>query len=210
MKKIKLFSVLAALFAALSFTSCNTDSDSTSLPDAITAKSMLSKVSGFHNCGILLPAGTNVESKDSVEATYYVNANDSSFVISSFPISKLAKYFSDEDLANAVAKLPDQNLTGKLLPYSADGPTFGSYVDPVKFNANGKEYTLAFYYGYTSLTLAGYATIKSTGKQLFLQYLTLGGVYEGSSSTPLSNALKTTTNSYGYSLPFTFYLMYNL
>ncbi len=215
MKKLTLFSVLAVLFAALSFTSCNSsdssDDSSTGLPDQATAKSMLLKVGGYHSCGVLLPADKDnkIEDKDSIETTYYVNANDSSFNIASFPVSKFAKYFKDEDLAKVVAELPNQDLTGKLLPYSANGPTFGSYLNNIKFSANGKEYYLFFYGGYTPYSMAGYATNKTTSKQVFVMYMTLGAVFEGSSTTPLSNALKTQSSSYG-SIPYTLYLMYNL
>lgn len=210
MKKITLFSVLAVLLAALSFTSCNTsDDNSTGLPDEATAASMLLKVGGYHRCGVLLPADKDnkIEDKDSIETTYYVNAKDSSFNIASFPVSKFAKYFKDEDLAKVVAELPNQDLTGKLLPYNANGPTFGSYLNNIKFSANGKEYYLVFYGGYSTYTLAGYATNKITSKQYFLMYMTLGAVYEG--TTLLSNVLKTKSNGYG-SVPYTLYLMYNL
>lgn len=212
MKKITLFSVLAVLLAALSFTSCNTsDDNSTGLPDEATAASMLLKVGGYHRCGVLLPADKDnkIEDKDSIETTYYVNAKDSSFNIASFPVSKFAKYFKDEDLAKVVAELPNQDLTGKLLPYKANGPTFGSYLNNIKFSANGKEYYLVFYGGYSTYTLAGYATYTTTSKQFFLMYMTLGAVYEGSSTTPLSNVLKTKSSSYG-SIPYTFRLMYDL
>lgn len=57
MKKITLFSILAVLFAAMSFTSCNSSSDNGfQLPTKQEAYNMMLTVGGSHQCGILFPA----------------------------------------------------------------------------------------------------------------------------------------------------------
>ena len=60
MKKITLFSILAVLFAAMSFTSCNSSSDNGfQLPTKQEAYNMMLTVGGSHQCGILFPADKN-------------------------------------------------------------------------------------------------------------------------------------------------------
>ncbi len=216
MKKITLFSIMAVLFAALSFTSCNSSSDNTiQLPTQQEAHAMLMTVAGTHSCGILLPEDKNnkVEKDSLVDCTFRVIPSDSTFRITNFPVSKLSRYFANEDLAKAIANAPSQDLTGKLLPYSgtATAPFFCHYLNNITFkNSEGKVYTLAFYGGYYNTSIAGYASSKknSTTYDCFLMYITLGAVYEGTSnsSSIVSGALK--TSSYG--TPYTLYLKYNL
>ncbi len=219
MKKITLFSILAVMFAALAFTSCNSDSDnSTSLPTQEEAQAMLNTVAGYHPCGILFP-GNNATNesdkiaKDSVEAVLRITAKDSSFVISDFPVKNLAKYIKDESLSKLVAALPNQNLNGKLLAYpggTATSPVFGSVTQNIEFkDAEGKSVKFLFYAGYTNYSLAGYAsqTTGTTTKKIFLMYLTPGAIYV--SDQMKSDALKTQSSSYG-SVPYVISLKYNL
>ncbi len=216
MKKITLFSIMAVIVAALSFTSCNSSSDNTSpLPTQQEAHAMLMTVAGIHPCGILLSEDKDkkIEKDSIVDCSFRVSPSDSTFRITNFPVSKLSRYFANEDLAKAIAEAPSQDLTGKLLPYSGTttAPFFCHYLNNITFKTGeGKVYTLAFYGGYNNASIAGYASTKknSTTSDCFLMYLTPGAVYEGTSnsSSIVSGALK--TDSYGK--PYTLYLKYDL
>ena len=212
MKKITLLSVLAFIIATVAFTSCNTDGESYSLnlPDKQTAKSMLAKVAGQHDCGILFPGSTaNKIEKDSVATTFYVNEKDSSFTITDFPVKNLAKYMNDSILIKSVEALDNQTLKGKLLPYSEDGMMFGSLTNTITFkNLDGEETAIAFYGGYQNYSLAGYATSTITGKQSFLLYMTPGAVYVN--GTLKSSALKVMSYTQNIAVPYTIKLQYNL
>lgn len=215
MKNLKLFSILAVFVTALSFTSCNSDSDNSyQLPSKQEAFNMLSKVSGYHPCGILFPGDetdkNNIIKKDSVygNTDFYVNERDSSYTISNFPVSLLAKYIKDESISKAVAALPNQNLKGKLLPYDPASTLFGSVTDNITFkNASGDDVVIAFYAGYNNYALAGYATNQTTKKQSFMMYLTMGAIYVNKQQK--TDALKYQTGYYG-SAPYIVYLQYNL
>lgn len=220
MKKITLFSVLAVMFAALAFTSCNSDSDNstTNLPTQAEAQAMLNTVAGYHPCGILFPGNNSTNesekiTKDSVVSVLRITAKDSSFVISDFPVKNLAKYIKDETLSKLVATLPNQNLSGQLLAYPGGteaSPIFGSVTQNIEFkNAEGKTVKILFYAGYTNYSLAGYASqTSSTGtKKVFLMYLTPGAIYVGDEMK--SDILKTQSSIYG-SMPYVIYLKYDL
>lgn len=213
MKNLKLFSILAVLLAAISFTSCNSDSDNgQQLPTKEESSAMLFKVAGHHSCGILFPGDGKKENstiaKDSIETDFYVSASDSAFTITNFPVSLFSKYIKDETISKEVAVLTNQNLTGKLLPYDYATTLFGSYTNNIKYtNAAGKEVQLALYGGYNSYSLAGYATNQTTKKQSFMMYLTLGAVYVDGKLQ--SDVLNTYSSYYG-TAPYTVYLQYML
>ena len=213
MKNFKLFSILAVLLAAISFTSCNSDSDNgQQLPGQQEAQAMLLKVAGRHHCGILFPGDGKTENstiaKDSIETDFYVSASDSAFTITNFPVKNFAKYTKNESISKQVATLPNQDLTGKLLPYDYATTLFGSYTNNITFtDASGKKVTLALYGGYNSYSLAGYATNQTTKKQSFMMYLTLGAVYVDNQLQ--SDALNTVSTVYG-AVPYTVYLQYML
>lgn len=222
MKKITLFSVLAVMFAALSFTSCNTDSDNdSSLPSPTEAKAMLNAVAGYHSCGILFPGNNSTSEsskieKDSVASGLRINASDSTFIITDFPVKCLAKYINDESLSQAVAALPNQNLQGKLYPYSgsASSPLFCTLTQNIDFTVDGKSVSLKFYGGYNPYALAGYASSSTSSSttstpEYFVMYLTPGAIYVNDEYQ--SNALKVANNSnYGTNSPYIIYLRYNL
>lgn len=215
MKNFKLLSVLAISLMAFAFTSCDTGSDnSTSLPSKQVAYNMMAQFNGAHQCGILFPGNDDKDNKiekDSISTRVYISAEDSSYTVSNFPVKNLAKYVKDEKLATAIAALPDQTLSGKLLAHwngTVSEPLFGTSTNNITFNNEGKEYHIVFYGGYQSTYgLAGKAQDQTTKQNLFLLYLTPGAIYEGTSL--ISNALKTISYN-GYSYPYPVTLRFNL
>lgn len=211
MKNFKLLSVLAACLMAFAFTACNDSNSGTNYPTAEEAYNMMAKFEGYHQCGILFPKdeANNIANKDSVETTIRISARDSSYSISNFPTNCLAKYIKDEKISKAVAELPNQTLQGKLLAYPGStvaSPMFGSVTNSIKFQVEGKNYTLVFYAGYNGYALAGLGTEQTTKKSCFLLYITPGAIYEGTSST-VSDAFKYQTTAYG-SVPYIVTLKY--
>lgn len=206
MKKIKLFSILAVLLAAMSFTSCNSSSDNgTQLPTQLESYAMMQKVAGSRNCGILFPEDTkNNINKDSIETTITITPADSTYRIANFPVNLLAKYVKNEKLSNLIKELPNQTLTGKLYCMSSTTPFFYTLTQNVTFNdETGNKYTLAFYGGYSNYSMAGIAQ----DNKHFLMYLTPGAIYNGTEQ--MSDVLKTQVGSYG-STPYVMFLRFAL
>ena len=200
MKKFKLFAILAVCFAALSFTSCNSDSDSgMQVPSQVEAQAMLSKIGGSHLSGMLFIGDTNNKiEKDSVgQLICRVNVSDSTYTVQDFPVSKFARYVKNENLKKAIEALPNQTIKGKLYPYQYASSLFCTQLDNITFKtAEGKDAALAFYGGLTNYSLAGYAQNKN-----FAIYLTPGGIYVDNQLQ--NDALYTSTSSYyGGSVPY--------
>lgn len=204
MKKITLFSILAVLFAAMSFTSCNSDSDNgIQLPTQQEAYNMMLTVGGSHQCGILFPAdkNNNIQQKDSVETNITINPSDSTYRINNFPVKLLAKYVKNETYSKLISEMPNQTLSGKLYALDATTPFFYTATNNVTFkDEQNNNYTLKFY------ALNGYAAagIDQT-KQYFLLYLTPGAIYNGTEI--VNDAFKTTVGTYG-SVPYTMILAF--
>ena len=206
MKKITLFSILAAFVAALSLTSCNSDSDNGyQLPSKQEAYQMLVKISGSRQCGILFPADekNNIKEKDSIVTNIAINPTDSSYVISNFPVNLLAKYVKDEKCKKLISELPNQNVRGKLYPYDATSSLFFTATNNISFkDENSNNYALKFY-ALNNLAIAGI----SMDKKNFLLYLTPGGIFNGTEE--IRNALKTAVGTYG-NVPYVITLSYKL
>lgn len=201
MKNFKFFAILAMCIAALSFTSCNSDSDGNGiqLPSTTEAQAMLSKIAGTHKAGVLFPGDTNYKiEKDSVgDLLCRVTTNDSTYVISNFPVKNFAKYVKDENLKKAIEALPNQDLKGKLYPYQYATSMFCTVTDNINFKtADGKDAAIALYAGLTNYSLAGY-----TQNKTFAIYLTPGGIYV---DKKLQNDVlyMQTSSYYGGQVPF--------
>ncbi len=204
MKKITLFSILAVLFAAMSFTSCNSDSDNgIQLPTQQEAYNMMLTVGGSHQCGILFPAdkNNNIQQKDSVETNITINPSDSTYRINNFPVKLLAKYVKNETYSKLISEMPNQTLSGKLYALDATTPFFYTATNNVTFkDEQNNNYTLKFY------ALNGYAAAGlDQTKQYFLLYLTPGAIYNGTEI--VNDAFKTTVGTYG-SVPYTMILAF--
>lgn len=206
MKKITLLSLVAVLLTALTFTSCNSDSDNGyQLPSKQEAYQMLVKISGSRQCGILFPADekNNIKEKDSIVTNIAINPTDSSYVISNFPVKLLAKYVKDEKCKKLISELPNQNVRGKLYPYDATSSLFFTATNNISFkDENSNNYALKFY-ALNNLAIAGI----SMDKKNFLLYLTPGGIFNGTEE--ISNALKTAVGTYG-NVPYVITLSYKL
>lgn len=208
MKKIKLLSILAVMFAALSFTSCNSSSDDgAQLPTKEEAYNMMQKVAGYgmHDCGILFPEDTkNNINKDSIVTTISITPTDSTYRIANFPVSLLAKYVKNEKISNLIKGLPNQTLTGKLYCVSTSTPFFYTLTQNITFtDETGNKYTLAFYGGYSNYSMAGI----TQDQKSFLMYLTPGAIYNGTEI--MNDVLKTQAGTYG-SAPYVMFLRYEI
>lgn len=198
MKKITLFSILAVLFAAMSFTSCNSSSDNgIQLPTKQEAYKMMLTVGGSHQCGILFPAdkNNNIQEKDSIVTSITINPSDSTYLISDFPVKLLAKYVKNEKYSKLISELPNQTLSGKLYPVDATSLFFYTATNNITFkDEQNNNYTMKFY------ALNGYAAAGlDQTKKNFLLYLTPGAIYNGTEM--VNDAFKTTVGTYG-SVPY--------
>ena len=109
MKKITLFSILAAFVAALSFTSCNTDSDNGYSPlskDAQNNFQMAMSVGSYNDMVVLFEKknDANVNNQtDSVASSVRISmTGDSTMSISNFPIAAIAEHISNKELSQAI------------------------------------------------------------------------------------------------------------
>lgn len=198
MKKITLFSILAVLFAAMSFTSCNSSSDNgMQLPTKQEAYTMMLNVGGSHQCGILFPAdkNNNIQEKDSIVTNITINPSDSTYYISNFPVKLLAKYVKNEKYSKLISEVPNQTLSGKLYPVDATSLFFYTATNNITFkDEQNNNYTMKFY------ALNGYAAAGlDQTKKNFLLYLTPGAIYNGTEM--VNDAFKTTVGTYG-SVPY--------
>lgn len=198
MKKITLFSILAVLFAAMSFTSCNSSSDNgIQLPTKQEADKMMLTVGGSHQCGILFPAdkNNNIQEKDSIVTNITINPSDSTYLISDFPVKLLAKYVKNEKYSKLISEVPNQTLSGKLYPVDATSLFFYTATNNITFkDEQNNNYTMKFY------ALNGYAAAGlDQTKKNFLLYLTPGAIYNGTEM--VNDAFKTTVGTYG-SVPY--------
>ena len=204
MKKITLFSILAVLFAAMSFTSCNSSSDNgIQLPTKQEAYNMMLTVGGSHQCGILFPAdkNNNIQEKDSIATSISINPSDSTYYISNFPVKLLAKYVKNEKYSKLISEVPNQTLSGKLYPVDATSLFFYTATNNITFkDEQNNNYTMKFY------ALNGYAAAGlDQTKKNFLLYLTPGAIYNGTEM--VTDAFKTSVGTYG-SVPYTMLLSF--
>lgn len=194
MKKITLFSILAVLFAAMSFTSCNSSSDNgIQLPTKQEAYNMMLTVGGPHQCGILFPAdkNNNIQKKDSIVTNITINPSDSTYLISDFPVKLLAKYVKNEKYSKLISELPNQTLSGKLYPVDATSLFFYTATNNITFkDEQNNNYTMKFY------ALNGYAAAGlDQTKKNFLLYLTPGAIFNGNEI--VNDAFKTAVGTHG-------------
>lgn len=118
MKKITLFSILAAFVAALSFTSCNTDSGYSPLSKEAQKNFQMAMSVGSYNDMVVLfekKNDANVKNQiDSVASTVGISmTGDSTMSISNFPIAAIAEHISNKDLSQAIANVAPRTITCK-------------------------------------------------------------------------------------------------
>lgn len=204
MKKMKFLSVLAVVFAALSFTACNSESESYVAPTATEASAMFAAIGTYHT-GTLIYYSENKSKLDDVTdsiASYCtITSRDSIATIQNFPVNVLSKYISDANLSTAIAKESSQNLRIKLFPYNYNYMTFVANPYDIKCEVTygGTKHTVLFKF-YTNSYLAGIGT-SGTSKAFQIQ-ATLGAIYVDSNQT---NYLSFTLNGKTYTYaPFLF------
>ena len=130
MKKIKLFSIVAAFVAAFAFTSCNTGDDNSY--SFLTKEQQLSyqktmAMGSYNNMKLIFDhknaADTSIKT-DSVDT--YCNVSmygDSIIRVANFPVAKIAEHiYNNKNLADALAKESPRDITCKfmVLPNSTD------------------------------------------------------------------------------------------
>ena len=141
MKKITLLSLVAVLFTALTFTSCNTgDDNGYSLLTKEQQDAYQTKMAGSYPNLVLLfdhKNDANVKNQvDSVETSCDFR-NDSTFTINNFPIKELAEHISNPELKEAISKVGNHPVAGKymVLPNSQTNQAY-FYACPSPINLN--------------------------------------------------------------------------
>ena len=172
MKKITLFSILAAFVAALSFTSCNTDSDNGYSPLSKEAQKNFQtamSVGSYDDMVVLFEKKNDANVKnqtDSVPSSVRISmTGDSTMSIANFPIAAIAEHISNKDLSKAIAKEAPRTITCKynVMPKSTSEVAYYIACPNVielnlAYGADNKSHKvqLAFmpdqmYYGYCTL-----------------------------------------------------------
>ena len=107
MKKIKLFSIVAALVAAFAFTSCNTGDDNNSYYQPITQaekQTCYSKTAGNRMSKLAYMSDEHVTEKDgkkeyydtlNVSTSIYGDGKDTVMTVHNFPVKILARYIPE-------------------------------------------------------------------------------------------------------------------
>lgn len=147
MKKITLLSILAAMFAALSLTSCNTGDDSSYTP--LTKEQQdayqMNMAGTYPNMMLYYHHKNDADVKnqtDSVETTCTISmAKDSTINIANFPIAALAEHISNADLKAAIAEQAPLTLPCKYIVNP------GSTQSTAYIYACPNPYTLSLEYG---------------------------------------------------------------
>lgn len=196
MKKITLLSLVAVLFTALTFTSCNTgDDNGYSYLTKEQQDAYQTKMAGSYSNLVLLfdhqnDADVNKQI-DSVETSCYFR-NDSTFTISNFPIKKLAEHISNPELKEAISKVEDKPVAGKymVLPNSLTNQAY-FYACPSPINLNltygsdAKEHKVVLVF--TTYVGSCIWSTRQIGFPFYLTYIYVDGAQ--------TNYIKNSTNS---------------
>lgn len=177
MKKITLFSILAAFVAALSFTSCNTDSDNGYSPLSKEAQKnfqMAMSVGSYNDMVVLFEKKNDANVKnqiDSVSSTVGISmTGDSTMSISNFPIAAIAEHISNKDLSQAIAKVTPRTITCKynVMPKSTSEVAYYIACPNVielnlTYGADNKSHKVQLVF-MPNLNYYGYCTLKDPRK----------------------------------------------
>ena len=207
MKKITLFSILAVLFAAMSFTSCNTDGDSGM--NILTLEQQKSfqyamAAGSYNNMAILYEKKNDANVKnqvDSVASSCSISMyGDSTMTMTNFPVAALAEHINNKDLAAAIAKVTPRTIKCKynVMPNSTSEVAYYIACPSVlelnlTYGENNKSHKvqLAFmpnqmYYGYCTLKEP-----RQLGFQFYLYQLWVDGNKTGYISNSINNSNST-------------------
>lgn len=205
MKNFKLLSVLAISLMAFAFTSCNTGSDnSIEWPTLDQQNSMILNLGYAQNGSIVYYNENKLNTSDvtdtipniTVNMSKGSNKDDNGSITSyygeasfNFPVKILSNFISDEKLANAISEMSSVSAKAYLIPYQYANQTFIANVDDIKLgdiniddNTTYKDVTIKFA---SSYYLAGFATNKTTNKQVFMINMGASSIYVNNSQTSL-------------------------
>lgn len=139
MKKIKLFSIVAAFVAAFAFTSCNTGDDNNSYYQPLTQaekQTCYFKTAGNRMSKLAYMSDENVTEKDGKKEYYdtldvateiYGNGKDTVMTVRNFPVKILARYIPE----NADTKDLKETLKKYELPVNFKSIVYYYSVTPV-------------------------------------------------------------------------------
>ena len=210
MKKITLFSILAAFVAALSFTSCNTDSDNSFTPLAPeTQKSFQAAMSiGSYNDMVILfekKNKANVNNQiDSVASSVRISMyNDSTMSISNFPVAALAEHISDKELSAAIEKEAPRTITCKynVMPNStSETAYFIACPEAINldltYGTDNKSHKVVLYF-IPSQMYYGYCTLKEP-RQLGFQFALYQIWVDGNQTNFIQNSTNSANTTVGF------------
>ena len=196
MKKITLFSILAAFVAALSFTSCNTDSDSDSQAlSAAQIQQCYLATHGNHYGKMVYYAENkaNVKDKQDTVSVSWNITTDSTMTIYGIPAKVIAERIQfNNELKEAIEKQPEITLNCKIQYATVNPIQFYIGPDNINYTLNygGKEhkFEMRFYWGYPSIGQYSPDSKKPMLLQLVAPLLKIDGnetSYGITSSTPL-------------------------
>ena len=202
MKKITLLSLVAVLFTALTFTSCNTDDNGYSYLTKEQQDAYQTKMAGpYRNLVLLFDHKNDADDKNKVDSveTSCDFRNDSTFTISNFPIKKLAEHISNPELKEAISKVEDKTVvTGKymVLPNSKTNQAY-FYACPSPINLNltygsdAKEHKVVLVFTTSSYYTGSCVwSTKQIGFPFYLTYIFVDGAQ--------TNYIKNSTHSGAY------------
>lgn len=199
MKKITLLSIMAAMFAALSFTSCNTGDDNSYTP--LTKEQQTSyqrSMAGSYGNMMLTYQKKNSadvnNQKDSVETYCQVSMyGDSTMTIANFPVAAMAEHITNADLKAAIAEQQPATLRCKFVVQPQSTSTIAYiYACPEKLSMNltygsdAKAHTVDFYFSYSPYTLG---VCDWTNHQICFQFYLAYIYVDGKQTSYLQNSV---------------------
>lgn len=202
MKKFKVLTALAACVAMLSFTSCNTDSESSALTPEQQSYCQTA-MQGSHHGKLFYPHKNEADLNnqlDSIEGvSWYNTARDSSMTLTNFPISIIAEHINNEELKEAVAQAAPQTLNFKTVVYTQPATSFYYLVYPYTITTNltygGETHKVQFVFASSYNSIGYFSTTGNVSQNQFYLYT----IYVDDKQTGyLQNS---TTTSYTY-VPF--------
>lgn len=219
MKNLKLLSILACSFIALSFMSCNSGNTTSWTPLTSAQKaSCFNQITGSHTGKMIYVSEEHKTSTSDVSDTTNVNWNigsgvgtDTTLTVTNFPFKVLAKYIPDEKVSKALASYEIPTSFKSAIYFYQITPTPAFLIKPevVKCNVNydGADHVISLYfYQSTVYSITSYGYYNSTQKSLNMNIL-FGGykidAKDNDTNTPNPIKVKSNGREYQYA-PLTF------
>ena len=209
MKKLTILSFVAALMAAFSFTSCNTDGDSYTPLTLEQQKAFQTAMAvGSYNDMMLLfekKNDANVKNQvDSVASACSISMyNDSTMTMANFPVAALAEHISNKDLAAAIANEAPRTIKCKynVMPNStSETAYFIACPNAIELNlaygTDNKSHKVVLYF-IPSQMYYGYCTLKEP-RQLGFQFALYQIWVDGNQTNFIQNSTNSSSTSVGF------------